>query len=91
MAGEEMEARVRKLEDTNIKIATEWERLNDTLEKIEEALEKQNENSTQIRELKLMNKVRDERIKALESNQHKTAWVVFAIVIAAIVKSVMKG
>lgn len=89
--GEEMEARVRKLEDTNIKIATEWERLNDTLEKIEEALEKQNENSAQIRELKLMNEVRDARIKALESNQNKLGWVVILIVIAAIVKSVMKG
>lgn len=91
MAGEDMEARVRKLEDTNIKIATEWKRLNDTLEKIEEALEKQNENSAQIRELKLMNEVRDARIKALESNQNKLGWVVILIVIAAVVKSVMKG
>ncbi|MDD5159701.1 MAG: hypothetical protein PHI47_06585 [Sulfuricurvum sp.] len=91
MAGDEMEHRVRKLEDTHIKIATEWERLNDTLEKIEEALEKQNENSTEIRELKLLNKVRDERIKALESNQSKLGWVVILIVIAAVIKSVMKG
>ena len=98
----EIEHRVNTLESNHQSFVFELKQTNTTLLKIEQAIEKQNEISTDIRllrqefkstgELTLEStKRQNARIEALEANQSRIAWLVLTAVIGAIMTMILKG
>ena len=98
----EIEHRVNTLESNHQSFVFELKQKNATLLKIEQAIEKQNEISTDIRLLRQEFKSTSEltlestkrqnaRIEALEANQSRIAWLVLTAVIGAIMTMILKG
>ena len=98
----EIEHRVNTLESNHQSFVFELKQTNTTLLKIEQAIEKQNEISTDIRllrqefkstgELTLEStKRQNARIEALETNQSRIAWLILTAVIGAIMTMILKG
>ena len=98
----EIEHRVNTLESNHQSFVFELKQTNATLLKIEQAIEKQNEISTDIRllrqefkstgELTLEStKRQNARIEALETNQSRIAWLILTAVIGAIMTMILKG
>ena len=98
----EIEHRVNTLESNHQSFVFELKQTNAKLLKIEQAIEKQNEISTDIRllrqefkstgELTLEStKRQNARIEALETNQSRIAWLILTAVIGAIMTMILKG
>ncbi len=98
----EIEHRVNTLESNHQSFVFELRQTNTTLLKIEQAIEKQNEISTDVRLLRQEFKSTSEltlestkrqnaRIEALETNQSRIAWLILTAVIGAIMTMILKG
>jgi hypothetical protein len=98
----DMVPRIQKLEGEHMLLSQELKQMNKTLSKIETAIEKQNEISTDIRmlrqefkshiELELESvKRQTERIVHIERNLGKIAWLVLTTVIAVAIDVMLKG
>lgn len=102
MPSEEIEHRVHTLESNHQSFVFELRQTNATLLKIEQAIEKQNEISTDIRLLRQEFKAHNEleiestkrqnaRIEKVESNQSRIAWMVITAVVVALLATIIKG
>lgn len=102
MAALEIEHRVNTLESNHQSFVFELRQTNTTLLKIEQAIEKQNEISTDVRLLRQefksatemaieSTKRQNARIEALETNQSRIAWLVLTAVVGAIMTLILKG
>jgi vacuolar-type H+-ATPase subunit I/STV1 len=98
----DMVPRLQKLEGEHILLNQELKQMNKTLSKIEVAIEKQNEISSDIRllrqEVKSHKEVeldsakrQNERIETIERNLSKIAWTLFTAIIAGLVHFVIGG
>lgn len=98
----DIEHRVQTLESNHGTMAHEMRRMNTTLEKIEVAIERQNEIYTDIRLLRqemksqvdLNNetvKRQNARIEALETTISRLNWLVITAVVAALMTLILKG
>jgi len=99
---EDLVIKVHTLESNHLSFISELKQTNETLRKIETAIEKQNEISTDIRLLRqefkahadLENestKRQNARIEKVESNQSRVAWIVITAVVVALLATVIKG
>lgn len=97
-----IEHRVQTLETNHHSFIYELRRTNETLAKIEQAIERQNEIATDIRLLRqevsahidMENesvKRQNARIEILESNQSRIAWIIVSTVLIALLTMVIKG
>ena len=102
MAIGEIEHRVNTLESNHQSFVFELRQTNATLLKIEQAIEKQNEISTDIRLLRQEVKShvdmeaesikrQNARIEHLETNQSRIAWLVLTAVVGAVMTLILKG
>lgn len=98
----EIEPRVARLESNQGLLQQELHQMNTTLGKIEQAIEKQNEISTDIRLLRLEFKShietealsikrQNERIESLENTRAKLGYTVVLSVIAALLTLVLRS
>lgn len=98
----EIEHRVHALENNHQSFIHELRQTNETLKKIEVAIEKQNEISTDIRLLRQefkahtdleleSTKRQNARLEKVESNQSRVAWMVITAVVVALLATVIKG
>ena len=102
MAQDELGNRVQALESNHTSFVSEFRQTNETLRKIEMAIEKQNEISTDIRIFRQefkgqvemyteSNKRQNARIEKLENAQSRVGWMIVMAVIAALLTLVLKG
>jgi predicted nuclease with TOPRIM domain len=98
----DMVPRLQKLEGEHMLLNQELKQMNKTLSKIETAIEKQNEISTDIRmlrqefkshtELELESvKRQTERIAQIEKNLSKVVWIVLTAIIGIAIDVMLKG
>jgi vacuolar-type H+-ATPase subunit I/STV1 len=98
----DMVPRIQKLEGEHILLNQELKQMNKTLSKIETAIEKQNEISSDIRmlrqefkshiEIELESiKRQNERIEHIENNLSKIVWIVFTAIVAGLIDFISKG
>jgi vacuolar-type H+-ATPase subunit I/STV1 len=98
----DMVPRIQKLEGEHILLNQELKQMNKTLSKIETAIEKQNEISSDIRmlrqefkshiEIELESiKRQNERIEHIENNLSKIAWIVVTAIVAGLIDFISKG
>lgn len=98
----ELEHRVNTLESNHQSFVFELREQNKTLIKIEQAIEKQNEISTDVRLLRQEFKSRNEldtesmkrqnaRIEKLENTISRLNWLIITAVVAALMTLVLKG
>jgi predicted nuclease with TOPRIM domain len=98
----DMVPRLQKLEGEHMLLNQELKQMNKTLSKIETAIEKQNEISSDIRllrqefkshtELELESvKRQTERISQIEKNLSKVVWIVLTAIIGIAIDVMLKG
>jgi uncharacterized coiled-coil DUF342 family protein len=98
----DMVPRIQKLEGEHMLLNQELKQMNKTLSKIETAIEKQNEISTDIRMLRQefkshveleheSAKRQNSRIEQIEKNLSKVVWLVLTSVIGITIDIMLKG